>query len=79
VPTGFWYHVRLHACLRARGPLPGRWWLRPTALHSRLVGDERPWVLVWFYAGGVGFLVTVAGCALVVAGVLVQAARAGLL
>jgi len=77
VPTGFWYHVKLHACLRSRGPLPQRWWLRPVALHAQLAPDERPGVLLWFYAGGAGFLLSVLGCALVIAGVLLEGYRIG--
>jgi hypothetical protein len=77
VPAGFWYHVRLYACLRARGPVPEGWWLRPVALHARLAPEERAGVLLWFYAGGLGFLVTVLGCALVVGGVILEGFRAG--
>ena len=79
VPTGFWYHVRLRACLRARGVLPKRWWLRPSAHHERLTDQERPGVLVWFVVGGAGFVLALAGCGAVVLGVLLEAARAGLL
>ncbi len=77
VPTGLWYHVKLHACLRRRGDVPERWWLRPVALHARLGPDERTLVLLWFYAGGAGFAVTVLGCVLVVAGVVLEGFRAG--
>jgi len=62
VPTGFWYHVALGRALRPRGQLPDRWWLKPSALHSLLLPEERPRVLRWFYAGGLGFVVTVVGC-----------------
>jgi hypothetical protein len=72
VPTGLWYHVRLRACLAVRGELPERWWLRPVALHGRLRPAERPAVMRWFYAGGLGFLLTVLGCAVVVLGVVLQ-------
>jgi len=64
VPTGFWYHVRLRACLRRTGKLPAP--------------EEQPGVLAWFFAGGVGFGLTVLGCFGVGAGVLLQAWRAGL-
>lgn len=77
VPTGLWYHVVLYRCLRPRGPLPERWWVRPVALHRQLEPEERPPVLVWFYAGGAGFLLSVLGCGLVVAGVLLEGWRAG--
>ena len=77
VPTGLWYHVKLRAALSARGQLPERWWLRPVALHPRLAAEERGVVLLWFYAGGAGFASSVVGCALVVAGVLLEGFRAG--
>ncbi len=77
VPTGVWYHVKLRACLRAAGGVPERWWLRPVSVHPRLEPEERARVLLWFYAGGAGFLVTVVGCALVVAGVVLEGFRAG--
>lgn len=70
VPTGLWYHLRLRACLRARGDLPPRWWLRPVSLHGRLRAEERPEVLRWFTAGGLGFVLTLLGCGLVVVGVV---------
>lgn len=79
VPTGFWYHVKLRACLGARGALPERWWLRPAALHERLTDEERPRVLVWFAFGGAGFVGALLGCGAIVLGVLLEAARAGLL
>jgi hypothetical protein len=77
LPTGFWYHVRLQACLRQRGELPARWWLRPVALHARLRSEERPRVLPWFYLGGAGFVAVMLGCAMIVVGVLLEAFRAG--
>jgi hypothetical protein len=77
VPTGFWYHVRLRACLRRAGELPARWWLRPVALHGRLPAEDRPAVLAWFAVGGAGFGLTLLGCAGVVAGVLLEGWRAG--
>jgi hypothetical protein len=79
VPTGFWYHVKLRAYLQRTGELPAGWWLRPVAHHGRLDPEEQPGVLVWFFAGGVGFVLTVLGCVGVAAGVLLQAWRAGVL
>jgi hypothetical protein len=70
VPTGLWYHVALYRALRARGPLPVRWWLRPVDLHPLLGDRERAPVLRWFVAGGLGFLVVVVGCSVVVLGLL---------
>jgi hypothetical protein len=62
VPTSLVYHVKLARVLAARGELPPRWWLSPTRLHSKLRGDERRSVLRWFFAGGAGFVLTLAGC-----------------
>ncbi len=67
------------APLRRTGELPAGWWLRPVAHHGRLAPEEQPGVLVWFFAGGVGFGLSVLGCFGVGAGVLLQAWRAGLL
>ena len=65
VPTGAVYHVALRNALLGAGRLPGRWWLQPTALHGEIPEAARGRVLAWCYAGALGFLVTVAGCALV--------------
>jgi hypothetical protein len=70
VPTGFVYHVKLARALAARGELPPRWWLAPTSLHGRLRAEERLPVLLWFFLGGAGFVLTIAGCAAVLAGAL---------
>lgn len=77
VPTGFWYHVRLRACLLRRAELPQRWWLRPVRLHERLEAAERPEVMLWFALGGAGFGLTILGCFVVGVGVVLQAFRAG--
>jgi hypothetical protein len=71
VPTGFWYHVRLHAHLAPRGELPPGWWWNPVKYHDKLLDEERQDVLRWFYVGGGGFMVIVAGCVLLALGVLV--------
>jgi hypothetical protein len=65
VPTGLLYHVELRRSLLARQRLPRRWWLRPTSLHGEIRASDRLRVLGWCYAGAAGFLVTLAGCALV--------------
>ena len=70
IPTSLVYHVKLARVLAARGELPPRWWLSPTRLHSRLRGDERRAVLRWFFAGGAGFVITLAGCAAAFVGAL---------
>ena len=77
VPTGFWYHVRLRASLLRKGRLARRWWLRPSSLHDRLDPGDRPAVMLWFTLGGAGFLVTILGCLLVGAGVVLEGIRAG--
>ena len=70
IPTSLVYHAKLARVLGARGELPARWWLSPTRLHSRLRGAERRAVLRWFYLGGAGFVITLAGCAAVLVGAL---------
>jgi len=70
LPTSLVYHAKLARALAARGELPPRWWLAPTRLHPRLRDAERRAVLRWFFLGGAGFVITLAGCAFVVAGAL---------
>jgi hypothetical protein len=70
IPTSLVYHARLARVLRARGELPPRWWLSPTRLHTRLRGAERRAVLRWFFLGGAGFVITLAGCAAALIGAL---------
>jgi hypothetical protein len=65
VPTGAIYHVALRNALLGANRLPARWWLQPTALHDAIPAAARTRVLAWCYAGALGFLVTIAGCALV--------------
>ena len=65
VTTGFWYHVALARALAPMNALTPRWWLRPVPLHERLDSAGRQRVLPWFYAGAAGFVVTVAGMALI--------------
>jgi hypothetical protein len=68
VPTGFWYHVRLARVLRKKGPLPRGWWLRPDRLHAQLADGERARVMRPFYAGAIGFVMSVFGCLLIAYG-----------
>lgn len=70
VPTGFYYHLRLHAQLAPRGVLPARWWWSPVKFHRHLRADERGRVMPWFYAGAIGFLLIVLGCAITLFGLL---------
>lgn len=66
VPAGALYHVRLWQTLHPQR----RWWINPTALHDQLEGANRARVLFWFRFGAVGFVIAIAGCALVGVGVL---------
>lgn len=75
VATGLWYHVALGRAVRATGPLPPRWWVRPVPLHERLDAAARRRVMPWFYAGAAGFFVTVAGMVLIALGMAVGALR----
>src|SRR5438128_9350156 len=68
VPAGALYHLQLYRRLGPRGALAPRWWLRPHAFHGALAGEERPGVMGWFWIGAVGFMVTIGGIALTVAG-----------
>jgi hypothetical protein len=68
VATGFWYHVALAHALAPSKALTRGWWLSPVPLHRRLDDRGRRRVLPWFYAGAVGFVVTLAGMALIALG-----------
>jgi hypothetical protein len=64
VPAGALYHVRLYRLVKPRGA----WWLRPTALHPQLPDGARPRVMSAFKLGAFGFVLAIAGCALVALG-----------
>jgi hypothetical protein len=66
VPAGALYHVRLYRLTRPTGT----WWLRPTTLHPQLGEAERPRVMGVFKLGATGFIIAIAGCALVAVGAL---------
>ncbi len=68
VPTGIVYHWALYRALHSVDALPRRWWLRPTALHDRIPGEDRTWVLGWCLAGALGFLVILIGIPLAATG-----------
>jgi hypothetical protein len=70
VPTGVFYHVRLHAELAPRGVLSARWWWNPVQFHRHLAEHERGRVMPWFYAGAIGFVLIVIGCAITLLGVM---------
>ena len=61
--------VALARVLSPLNALTPRWWLRPVPLHARLDAVGRQRVLPWFYAGAAGFVVTVAGMALITLGI----------
>jgi hypothetical protein len=69
VGTGLCYHVVLARALLAAKAHTPRWWLRPVSLHERLDEASRRRVMPWFYAGAAGFIITVAGLALVALGI----------
>jgi hypothetical protein len=69
VATGFWYHVALARALSPMNALTPRWWLKPVPLHERLDAAGRQRVLPWFYLGAAGFVVTIAGMALIALGI----------
>jgi hypothetical protein len=71
VATGFWYHVALARALAPSNALTPGWWLRPVPLHPRLDAASRRRVMPWFYAGAVGFVVTVVGLVVIALGVAV--------
>jgi len=71
VPTGFWYHVVLAKALVVAKASTPRWWLRPADFHERLDEASRRRVMPWFYAGAVGFVVTVVGLGLFALGIAV--------
>jgi hypothetical protein len=75
VATGFWYHVALARALSPLGALTPRWWLRPVPLHVHLDETARQRVLPWFYAGAVGFVITVVGMGLIALGIAASAWR----
>jgi len=70
VPTGFWYHVKLRTALRSVDLLPDRWWVHPVSLHGEIPEPLRRGVLLWFYIGGAGFVITILGCLVVTAALL---------
>ena len=56
-----------------RGALDKRWLWNPTGHHARLTEPERRRVMPWFYAGAVGWSVSIVGC--VLAGLAVVSGR----
>jgi len=72
IPTGFWYHVILYRLASAKTSLPGAWWLSPARLHVHLSGDEQRRIRPWYRIGGAGFILSVAGGLVAIAGLLLE-------
>ena len=72
VPTGFWYHVKLRAALVRVDALVERWWLKPLDHHGLVDPFDRPGMMRWCIAGGIGFGITILGCLGVALGVVLQ-------
>ncbi|HXC61160.1 MAG TPA: hypothetical protein VNV63_00675, partial [Nitrospiria bacterium] len=70
VPTGFYYHLVLYRILGPRSQLPPRWWMSPQQYHVHLDEKERRVVRRWFLLGGIGFIFSVIGGALVFLGLI---------
>ena len=70
LPTGFWYHVILYRFVSARMPVPRAWWVSPSSLHTHLTGPERSRIRPWYLIGGAGFILSVVGGLVAMAGLL---------
>jgi hypothetical protein len=70
VPAGAYYHVKLYRYLAANGGVPRGFIWHPTRYHDALPTQTRRGILPWFFAGALGFLLILLGCALVILGVL---------
>jgi hypothetical protein len=69
VVAGTCYHVALYRVLEPVGLLRPGWWWRPTAYNELLPPEGRRGVMSWFYAGVACLAVSLAGCALMLAGI----------
>ncbi len=72
VPTGFWYHVILYRFVSTKIRLPRAWWLSPSSLHHHLTEAEERRITPWYRIGGVGFVLSVAGGLVAIAGLLAR-------
>ncbi len=72
VVVGIGYHLALYRALAPTGVLESRWWWRPTSYNDRLPSASRPTVMWWFYAGVTSVVVVLAGCALILAGIMIM-------
>jgi hypothetical protein len=68
--AGVVYHVALYRALAPLGVVRPGWWWRPTMLHAHLSPALRRRVMPWFYAGAAGFVVALAGCAVVLVAIV---------
>ena len=73
VPTGFWYHVVLYRVVSPKVRLPRGWWMSPSALHVHLTDAEQRRINLWYRLGGVGFVLSVLGGLVAIAGLLLAA------
>jgi hypothetical protein len=71
VPTGFWYHVVLYRIVSAKIPVPGKWWLSPSALHVHLTDGEERRIRLWYRLGGIGFVLSMIGGLAAIAALLI--------
>jgi hypothetical protein len=70
IPTGFYYHIVLYRLLRPRGKLPPGWWISPSQYHVHLNPEEARQVRRWFFLGGMGFLLCIAGGVMALSGIV---------
>ncbi len=71
VVVGIGYHLALYRALAPTGILESRWWWRPTSYNDRLPSVNKHTVMWWFYAGVTSMVVVLAGCALILVGILI--------
>jgi hypothetical protein len=71
VPTGFWYHVVLYRIVRAKAPVPRRWWVSPSTLHVHLTEAEERRIRLWYHLGGIGFMLSMVGGLAAIAALLI--------
>jgi hypothetical protein len=71
IPSGLYYHILLYRVFRSRGEIPAGWWISPSRYHARLNDLEKQVVLRWFFLGGLGFLLCIAGGILALSGMII--------
>jgi len=75
LPTGLYYHVILFRLLHPRGLLQPGWWISPVQYHVHLSDEEGRGVRRWFFLGGLGFLLCIAGGILALSGMVFGTVR----